>query len=74
MSLNLDSDGNGAGIVVGGGPAGVDAADVDPRADKAYWDKYSADAEQFGLAEAIAGYGTRLRITIDKVWTTPAEG
>jgi PPOX class probable F420-dependent enzyme len=71
VSLNLDSDGNGAGIVVVGGSATVDAADADPRADKAYWDKYSADAERFGLAEAIAGYSTRLR---NKVWTTPAEG
>jgi PPOX class probable F420-dependent enzyme len=54
VSLNLDSDGNGAGIIVVGGPAAVDAADVDPREDEAYWDKYSADAEQFGLAQAMA--------------------
>jgi hypothetical protein len=49
VSLNLDSDGNGAGIIIVGGPAAVDAAEVDPREDKAYWDKYSADAEQFGV-------------------------
>lgn len=71
VSLNLDSDGNGAGIIVVGGPAAVDAADVDPREDKAYWGKYAADAEQLGLAEAMAGYNTRLKIIIDKVWTTP---
>jgi len=74
VSLNLDSDGNGAGIIVVGGSAAVDAAEVDPRVDKACWDKHSADAEQFGLAEAIADYNTRLKITIDKVWTAPAEG
>src|SRR3954447_19169963 len=74
VSLNLDSDGNGAGIIIVGGPAALDAAEVDPREDKAYWDKYSADAEQFGLAEARADYNPRLKITIEKVWTTPAEG
>ena len=31
----------------------------------------AADAETFGLTEAIADYNTRLRITVDKVWTTP---
>jgi PPOX class probable F420-dependent enzyme len=74
VSLNLDSDGNGAGIIIGGGVTSVDATDVDPREDNAYWVKYKADAEQFGLTEAIANYNTRLKITIDKVWTTPTEG
>lgn len=74
VSLNLDSDGNGAGIIIIGGVASVDATDVDPREDNAYWAKYKADAEQFGLTEAIANYNTRLKITIDKVWTTPTEG
>jgi PPOX class probable F420-dependent enzyme len=74
VSLNLDSDGNGAGIIVVGGNAVVDEVGVDPRDDKAYWTKYKADAEQFGLAEAIASYSTRLRIGVDKVWTTPTEG
>ena len=71
VSLNLDSDGNGAGIVVVGGSAVVDDVGVDPRMDEPYWEKYRADAEQFGLTEAIANYSTRLRIGIDKVWTTP---
>ena len=31
VSLNLDSDGNGAGIIVVGGNAIVDAVDVDGR-------------------------------------------
>jgi PPOX class probable F420-dependent enzyme len=74
VSLNLDSDGNGAGIIVVGGNAVVDEVGVDPRKDKAYWAKYKADAEQFGLTEAIANYSTRLRIGVDKVWTTPTEG
>jgi PPOX class probable F420-dependent enzyme len=73
VSLNLDSDGNGAGIIVVGGNAVVDEVGVDPREDKAYWAKYEADIEQFGLTEAIASYSTRLRIGVDKVWTTPTE-
>ncbi|MFN3006226.1 TIGR03667 family PPOX class F420-dependent oxidoreductase [Mycolicibacterium wolinskyi] len=73
VSLNLDSDGNGAGIIAIGGTASVDATDSDPRGDEAYWAKYSADAEKFGLTEAMAAYNTRLRISIDKVWTTPTE-
>jgi PPOX class probable F420-dependent enzyme len=74
VSLNLDSDGNGAGIVVVGGEARVDATDSDPRQDGPYWQKYVADAEQFGLADAMGAYNTRLKISIDKVWTTPTEG
>jgi PPOX class probable F420-dependent enzyme len=74
VSLNLDSDGNGAGIIVVGGNAVVDEVGVDPRTDHAYWAKYEGDAEQFGMTEAIANYSTRLRIGIDKVWTTPTEG
>jgi len=74
VSLNLDSDGNGAGTIIVGGIAAVDAVDVDPREDEAYWAKYTADAEQFGLTEAIANYNTRLKISVDKLWTTPTEG
>ena len=73
VSLNLDSDGNGSGIVVVGGVATIDPGDTDPREDGPYWDKYAADADRFGLTEAMAGYSTRLRIGIDKVWTTPTE-
>ncbi len=71
VSLNLDSDGNGSGIIAVGGTAVVDARDADPRDDEPYWAKYRAIAERFGLTEAMAGYTTRLRIGIDKVWTTP---
>jgi PPOX class probable F420-dependent enzyme len=74
VSLNLDSDGNGAGIIAVGGEAFVDATGTDPRGDEAYWAKYEADAERFGLTEAMAGYNTRLKFSVDKVWTTPTEG
>jgi PPOX class probable F420-dependent enzyme len=71
VSLNLDSDGHGGGIIVVGGVAAVDAVGVDCREDSPYWAKYSALADQFGLTDAMANYSTRIRITIDKVWTTP---
>jgi PPOX class probable F420-dependent enzyme len=73
VSLNLDSDGNGSGIIVIGGEATVDAIDVDCRTDEPYWAKYSESAAQFGLTEAMADYSTRIKITVDKVWTTPTE-
>lgn len=74
VSLNLDSDGNGSGIVVVGGQVAVDAVGADPREDDAYWAKYKAAADQFGLSDAMGSYSTRLKITVDKVWTTPTEG
>ena len=74
MSLNLDSDGNGGGIVVVGGEATVEAEGVDCRQDQPYWAKYGAISDQFGLTDSMGGYRTRLRISVDKVWTTPTEG
>ena len=74
VSLNLDSDGNGSGVIAVGGTATVDAEDSDPREDGPYWENYSGDAARFGLTEAMAGYNLRLRISVDKVWTTPTEG
>lgn len=71
VSLNLDSDGNGGGAVVVGGSAVVDDVGVDARKDAPYWAKYEAEAEKFGMTDAIGRYSTRLRIGIDKVWTTP---
>ncbi|ORW94702.1 F420-dependent oxidoreductase [Mycobacterium sp. IEC1808] len=71
VSLNLDSDGNGGGIIVIGGIAEVDATDVDCRDDAPYWAKYEELAAKFGLTEAMATYSTRLKITPTKVWTTP---
>lgn len=71
VSVNLDSDGNGGGIIVIGGTATVDATGVDCRDDEPYWAKYQEYAEQFGLTDAMSNYSTRLRITPTKVWTTP---
>jgi len=71
VSLNLDSDGNGSGIIVVGGTATVDSEDADPRADAPYWAKYADLSDQFGLTESMPGYNVRLRISVDKVWTTP---
>jgi PPOX class probable F420-dependent enzyme len=72
VSLNLDSDGNGGGIIVIGGTAAIDATEVDCRTDEPYWEKYREDAERFGLIDMMAGFSTRLRITPSRVWTTPA--
>jgi PPOX class probable F420-dependent enzyme len=73
VSLNLDSDGNGSGIIVVGGTATVDAEDANPLQDEQYRAKYGELAKQFGFSEEfLAAYSTRLKISIDKVWTTPA--
>lgn len=74
VSLNLDSDGHGGGIIVIGGAARIDAEGVDGRDDAPYWAKYEAAATQFGLTEAMAGYSTRIKIAAELVWTTPTEG
>ena len=71
ISLNLDSDGDGGGIIVVGGTAAIDATGVDCRDDEPYWAKYRDDAAKFGLTEAMSSYSTRLAITPTKVWTTP---
>ena len=70
VSLNLDSDGRGGGIIVVGGTARIDAEGVDCRHDEPYWTKYAAVAEQAGLTEVMGDYSTRIAISIDKVWTT----
>ncbi|MDX1888415.1 TIGR03667 family PPOX class F420-dependent oxidoreductase [Mycolicibacterium sp. 050158] len=74
VSVNLDSDGNGGGIIVVGGAASIDAEGVDCRQDGPYWAKYGELSDRFGLTDTMGNFGTRLRITIDKVWTTPTEG
>jgi len=72
VSLSLDSDGNGSGVVVVGGEASVDAVDVDPLEDQQYEAKYAEYAAGMGMTkEFLAAYNTRLKISIDKVWTTP---
>jgi PPOX class probable F420-dependent enzyme len=72
VSLNLDSDGQGSGIIVVGGTARINAEGVDCRTDEPYWAKYAAISEQAGLTE-MADYSARIKISIDKVWTTPTE-
>jgi PPOX class probable F420-dependent enzyme len=74
VSLNLDSDGNGGGIVVIGGQVTIDAEGADCRTDEPYWAKYGETSDKFGLTETMAKFSTRLRIAIDKVWLTPTEG
>lgn len=74
VSMNVDSDGYGGGIVVIGGEATIDAEGVYCREDAPYWSKYAQVAARFGLTEAMANYSTRLRISIDEVWTTPSSG
>ncbi len=75
VSFNLDSDGNGAGIIVVGGNATVDAEGANPLDDERYRVKYAELAASFGFSkEFIANYSTRVKISIDKVWTTPTEG
>jgi hypothetical protein len=73
VSLNLDSDGNGGGIIVIGGTAVVDATGVDCRDDAPYWAKYGEFAKELESAEGIsmAAFSTRLAITPTKAWTTP---
>lgn len=71
VSLNLDSDGTGGGVIVVGGEATIDAEGVDCRDDAPYWAKYGPAADQFGLTDSMGDYSTRLKISIDKVWTTP---
>jgi PPOX class probable F420-dependent enzyme len=73
VSLNLDSAGNGGGVVALGGEATVDAEGVDCREDHPYWAKYAEAAEKYGLTETMAAYSTRIRIRVDKVWGTPVE-
>jgi PPOX class probable F420-dependent enzyme len=75
VSLNLDSDGNGAGIIVVGGNATVDAEGANPLEDEQYRAKYGELAKSFGFSEEfLAAYSTRVKLSIDKVWTTPTEG
>ncbi len=75
VSLNLDSDGNGAGIIIVGGVTSVDEEGADPLADERYVAKYGEYAASLGFSnEFLAAYNTRLKITVDKVWTTPTGG
>jgi len=73
ISFNLDSDGNGSGVIVVGGEASIDAVDTDPIADGRYQAKYHDYALSMGMTEEfLAAFNTRIKISIDKVWTTPS--
>jgi PPOX class probable F420-dependent enzyme len=73
VSLNLDSDGNGTGTVVVAGEARVAAVDADPLADEQYQAKYHDYAVSIGMGdEYLAAFSTRLKVSVDKVWTTPS--
>jgi PPOX class probable F420-dependent enzyme len=75
VSFNLDSDGNGAGIIIVGGVTSVDAEDADPLVDERYLAKYGEYAASLGFSKEFLGaYNTRLKIAVDKVWTTPTGG
>jgi PPOX class probable F420-dependent enzyme len=75
VSFSLDSDGNGGGVIVVGGDATIDAEGANPLDDARYRTKYAEAAASFGFTdEFIAAFSTRLKIGIDKVWTTPTEG
>jgi PPOX class probable F420-dependent enzyme len=75
VSLNLDSDGNGAGIIIVGGVTSVDAEGADPLTDERYVAKYGEYAASLGFSKEFLGaYNTRLKIAVDKVWTTPTGG
>jgi PPOX class probable F420-dependent enzyme len=75
VSLNLDSDGNGSGIIAVGGVATVDAENADPLQDERYAAKYGEYAASLGFSnEFLSAYNLRLKISVDKVWTTPTAG
>jgi PPOX class probable F420-dependent enzyme len=65
VSLNLDS--------AVGGEARIDAVDADPIADAQYQAKYHDYAVSMGMTEEfLATFTARLKVSIDKVWTTPS--
>ena len=75
VSLNLDSDGTGSGVIVVGGEATVDAENADPLQDERYRAKYGELAASLGFTEEfLSAYNLRLKISVDKVWTTPTGG
>jgi PPOX class probable F420-dependent enzyme len=74
VSLSLDSDGNGSGVVAVGGETTIDAEDADPLQDSEYVAKYAEVAKEFGFSdEFLSAFSARLKIAVDKVWTTPPE-
>lgn len=70
VSLHLESDGVGGGIVAVGGRAAVTAEGVDPRDDREFWAKYHLEAELLGLGDAISSHNVRLTISPTTLRTT----
>jgi PPOX class probable F420-dependent enzyme len=70
VSLHLESDGIGGGIVAVGGEAAVTAEGVDPRDDREFWAKYHVEADLVGLGEAISSHSVRITITPATLLTT----
>ena len=70
VSLHLESDGIGSGVVIIGGKAAVTAEGVDPRSDPHFWAKYHVEAEATGLHDQIVAHSTRITLTPATVWTT----
>ena len=64
----------GRGIIVVGGEATVDAENADPLKDERYRAKYGEHAASLGFSDDfLSAYSLRLKIAVDKVWTTPTE-
>jgi PPOX class probable F420-dependent enzyme len=70
VSLHLESDGIGGGVIAVGGRAAVTAEGVDPRDDREFWAKYHVEAELLGLGEAISSHSVRITITPTTLLTT----
>jgi PPOX class probable F420-dependent enzyme len=70
VTLHLESNGIGGGIVIVGGKATVTAEGVDPRDDREFWAKYHVEAELLSLGEAISSHSTRITITPTTLLTT----
>ena len=70
VTLHLESDGIGGGIVLVGGRAAVTAEGVDPRDDRDYWAKYHLEADLLGLGETISSHSVRITIAPTTLLTT----
>lgn len=70
VSVHLESDGSGRGVLVVAGTAAVTAENVDPRDDTEFWGKYHVEAELCGLTTAIASCSTRITVTPTTMWTS----
>lgn len=70
VSLRLESDGFGGGVVAIGGTASVTAEGIAPRGDKQLWATCHAEAEALGMGEAIGTFDTRISIQPRLLWTS----